>query len=937
MTAFTLLSHGRVAVLATLAACLLWTGGPLTANAGAEAAWTTYHHDAARSGADPDATNPVPPSFAWQSVDLGAPLWNQPLILGSRVYVATVGNEIYALDAATGAVIWSKSAGVPVPEAEVTCGNVKPTVGVVGTPVIDPATQTLYAVAEVWDAATKEAHHLLRGFKLSDGEDVLSTPVDPPGSNPKTLLERPALNLSQGKVIFGYGGNAGDCGLYNGAVVAAPEAGGAPSFWSYHPAAPAYGGAAVWGPGGPAVDEEGHIYIATGNPNFPEGKAVSTYDYSDSLLELSSSMALLGNFEPPSWLSDSNEDRDLGSSGPELLPGHVLFQAGKNELGYLIDETTMGSGAPALYSHKVCKGIKEGEGEGSFGGDAYAAGTIYVPCTDGVRALSYDQVAHTFTELWQGPTDATGPPIVSGGLVWVISGKFLHGGGTKLYGLDPATGVPRYTETLPSPTIDHFASPSAAGGRVFVATGSSVTAYQIADLARNPPTPSVVTGAPGATTQTTASLQSSVNPNGGEVSNCTFFYGMTSAYGEQAPCDSLPGAGTSPVAVTGSLAGLTPNTTYHFNLTAVNEGGEGEGADATFKTLPNAPAVVSGSATAVTQTTASLSATVNPMGAEIEECVFEYGPTSAYGASAPCSSLLASEEAPSAVTVALAGLQAHAVYHFRTFARGPGGSSQGSDESFATLPRAPVAVTGTASSLTQGSATLNATVDPGGVALDDCHFDYGSTVAYGSAVPCTMLLAGGLGAQPVSAPVTGLSAGTSYFFRIAAANVGGAGYGEAQSVSTPAPTTLLVEAPGPQQGPPGKQGLLTFQEQRPRFVQASITTRALRAAPDGRIGLALSCPGGQSRCVGSVLLRTAVAVRLGKARPAVLSLAGGSFAIAAGQRVTVSLRLSARAWSLVKRGRLLRVRAILSARDAEGSLHSSQALLTLQRRAPTSR
>src|SRR5207244_9342112 len=46
-----------------------------------------------------------------------------------------------------------------------------------------------------------------------------------------------------------------------------------------------------------------------------------------------------------------------------------------------------------------------------------------------------------------------------------------------LSGVDPSTGVPRYTETLPSPVADHFASPSAAGGRVFVATGSSVTAF----------------------------------------------------------------------------------------------------------------------------------------------------------------------------------------------------------------------------------------------------------------------------------------------------------------------------------------------------------------------------------------------------------------------------------------------------------------------------
>ena len=64
-------------------------------------------------------------------------------------------------------------------------------------------------------------------------------------------------------------------------------------------------------------------------------------------------------------------------------------------------------------------------------------------------------------------------------LVWDIASGGFNGGGTKLYALDPATGTPRYTLTLPSAVADHFASPSAAGGRLFLATGSSETAYTI--------------------------------------------------------------------------------------------------------------------------------------------------------------------------------------------------------------------------------------------------------------------------------------------------------------------------------------------------------------------------------------------------------------------------------------------------------------------------
>jgi hypothetical protein len=193
----------------------------------------------------------------------------------------------------------------------------------------------------------------------------------------------------------------------------------------------------------------------------------------------------LGWFEPPNWEEESNNDLDLSSAGAELLPGGLLFQAGKDGRGYLIEEASMHS----VYSHEVCAG------HGSFGGDAYASGVIYIACTNGTQALAYDEAARTFTPLWQGPEDAFGPPIVSGGLVWVVASGGFSGGGEALYGLDPSTGVPRYTETLPSPVADHFASPSAAGGRLFVSTGESVTAYQIAQLA-----PSATTSAGAGTT-----------------------------------------------------------------------------------------------------------------------------------------------------------------------------------------------------------------------------------------------------------------------------------------------------------------------------------------------------------------------------------------------------------------------------------------------------
>lgn len=368
-----------------VAAMLAWLlAGQLAQAAHAEPTWTTYHRDPGRSGNDPDAVEPIVPVKAWQSPDLGASIFGQPLVLGPRVYVATVRNKIYALDASSGEILWKKSAGTPVPSGKLPCGNIAPTVGIVGTPVIDVSSQVIYAVADTWHSTEERAEHVLKGYKLSTGENVLSTPVDPLGDDPKALLQRTALNLDKGRILFGFGGNYGDCGKYRGTVASVPEDGNPPSFWRYQPAPPSTSGGAVWGPSGPAIDGEGRIYATTGNPDPPEGAKAETYDYSDSVVQLDSSLNLIGSFKPPSWLNDSNDDVDLGSAGAELLPGGLLFQAGKNGTGYLINEATMGSAAKAVYSAQVCAG------HGSFGGDAYAGGVIYIPCTNGVQALTYN-------------------------------------------------------------------------------------------------------------------------------------------------------------------------------------------------------------------------------------------------------------------------------------------------------------------------------------------------------------------------------------------------------------------------------------------------------------------------------------------------------------------------------------------------------------------
>jgi hypothetical protein len=285
------------------------------------------------------------------------------------------------------------------------------------------------------------------------------------------------------------------------------------------------------------------------------------------------------------------------------------------------------------------------------------------------------------------------------------------------------------------------------------------------------------TSAPASSiTHTSATLNGSVNPNGAEVTGCEFKYGGTIFYEKSTPCSSSPGSGESPVAVSASVTGLTPGKTYYYVVVATNAFGTGESVKQSFMTL-SSPTATTTMAGGITQTEATLKGLVNPNGEQVTACNLEYGETTSYGASVPCNPSPGAGEQNVFVSGTVMGLSVNKTYHFRVVASSAGGTGEGSDVTFKTLPNPPTVVTEASSALTPNSETFNGMVNPNGGQVTTCKFEYGTTMSYGSSAPCASSPGSGESPVAVTASVTGLMGGVEYHVRLVATNAGGTSQG----------------------------------------------------------------------------------------------------------------------------------------------------------------
>jgi hypothetical protein len=436
--------------------------------AAATTLWPTYHLDRRRSANDLGEPSFSSLTSAWSSSVLDGAMYAEPLIDGNNVIVATENNSLYAFSVTSGSPAWGPvHLGAPR-TANFLCGNITP-LGITGTPVIDGG--FLYVVAEVQTSPSSYAFHLAK-VDPSNGSVVYNRAITPTGMDAGVQQERSALAVSQGNVVVVWGGLAGDCGSYHGYVETVSEATGLGQHQWNDTSEPGGREGGMWAPSGPAVDSTGYIYVTTGNGS---STSITNYDFGDSVLRFSPTLVLKSWFAPgppQTWASLNASDTDLGSTGPAILGTGLLFAIGKGGRGYLLNQSTLpdnsNPGGGESYSQTVCNATADA----AFGGLAVHGKTVFVPCADGIAAVTVDS-ATAFHRIWYQTSGGGSAAIFAGGLVWTLP-MF---GGTILYGLNPGTGHVASTLTLPAAT-EHFATPAAADGMLFVAAGNRLSAFK---------------------------------------------------------------------------------------------------------------------------------------------------------------------------------------------------------------------------------------------------------------------------------------------------------------------------------------------------------------------------------------------------------------------------------------------------------------------------
>ena len=426
------------------------SAGTPTAPAAAPADWPMYHRDPTHSGNA--SMMPAVRTLAVRArIRLDGEVYASPIVVHGLTVVATENDVVYGLDGSY-RQRWKVDLGDPSPSEERQCGNITP-LGITGTPVYDASTGLFYLVAEL----KGDVRHQLIALDPATGATKWRRSVDLPGVSARDMQQRGALAVAHGRVWVSFGAQAGDCGDYKGRVVGIElDGSGAPV--SFTP--PTERGGGIWNPAGPTLGPAGDLYVVSANGAAFPG---DTYDYTNSVVRIDRSAKRVDSFAPDDWAVNNRDDVGLGSQGVALVGTKWAVLGGKSGPVYVLRRDKLGGIGGQVSVRNICK---------SFGGAAVSGNTVYLPCTDGVRAVRVT-AAGTLQVLWHAADPIAGSPIAGGGRVWSLDSS-----AGVLQALDPRTG--RTREQLDVGETSRFATPAVRGGDVLVPTLTGLTVARTA-------------------------------------------------------------------------------------------------------------------------------------------------------------------------------------------------------------------------------------------------------------------------------------------------------------------------------------------------------------------------------------------------------------------------------------------------------------------------
>ena len=586
--------------------CGNWLAGAVVVCVASAGAWaqisvTTAHNDIARTGANTNETILTPANVNSTSfgklfsASVDGYVYAQPLYLpnikmGSGtaqagtthnvVFIATQHDSVYAFDAdsnagANGSPLWhvtmldaahgAGSGATTVPNGDVGTGDIVPEIGITGTPVIDPSTNTLYVVSKSKENgayyARLHALDVTTGLEKFGGPVTLTGSVTGTGNGSSggvltfdTLWEnqRPGLLLLNGIVYVGFAAH-GDNGPWHGWILAYNASNlSQTGAWCSSPNAI---GSGFWNGGAglaadvPSGKPYGRIFAASGNGTFDAAPTYTTaMDYGDSILNLDLTNGVpkvTDAFTPYNQASLNGSDQDQGSGGVVVLPDavgggsgqHQLVQVGKSGSIYVLNRESLGGYNPNNTKDPGDVAVVNG---GLWGSPAYWNGNVYIWGKSGYldafgfangtfTSASPTSQGSTYAGTYS-PTPSVSANGTTNGIVWSLKTDNFNATAPNnkavLYAHNATNVSEELYDSTQSPTTVRddtpgqsvkFTVPTVVNGKVYVGTANQISVYGLLSGLTNAATP-VITPA---SESFTSSIQVSISDS---TSGATIYY-----------------------------------------------------------------------------------------------------------------------------------------------------------------------------------------------------------------------------------------------------------------------------------------------------------------------------------------------------------------------------------------------------------------------------